>query len=346
MAAVAVVVIPGIACAGTVLLNNGDRISGRITQLTPKRVVVNTSYAGGIVIKLSKVATLKSRRPVKLMTGKNKVSEVTLTPAPGNVGWLTAPVAARAKPIPADLPPLPLSVPKAKPISWFGPDWENELDVGGTNTTGNSNSTSFNGAIRLHYKHRPDDLRIALDGGYGILNGVQSQGFFHTDVLWKRRLNEFKPPWAKKLYWFAQNANLYDAIQGISLRSNSEVGLGYYLWDNKRSEFDFRAGPGFTYERLFHGQTYSYINGSAALHFMYRIDSHLRFTQTAGYISSLQNAYNYQLDATSAIHLALPQIARGFGLRVSLTDLYDNTAGTQGLKRNSTLLIAALTFQF
>jgi hypothetical protein len=34
------------------------------------------------------------------------------------------------------------------------------------------------------------------------------------------------------------------------------------------------------------------------------------------------------------------------GLRFSFTDLYDNAAGTQGLKRNSTLILAAVTFKF
>ena len=339
-----------VAIGGTVVLNNGDHISGRITQLTQTRVVVNTSYAGGVVIKLSSVQTLISKSPVKLTAANGKTSMVTLAAAPGNQGWITHHVAAEhVKVIPADLPPLPLvkaAPPPPVPVSIFGPDWDNELDLGATNTTGNSNSTLFNGLIQFHYRHKPDNLLIALTGGYGVTNGSQSLGFFSSNVLWKRQLNEFKPRWAKRAFLFLQNTNLYDAIQGISIRSDTEGGLGYYLWDNKKSEFDLRAGPGYTYERFFHGQSYSYINGVAAAHFRYQLAKHVKFTQTAGYVSSLENVYNYQLSATSALYLGLPHIVRGMGLRFSFTDLYDNAAGTQGLKRNSTLLIAALTFKF
>lgn len=340
----------GTAFGGTVVLTNGDHLSGRITQLTPRRVVVNTSYAGGVVIKLGDVQTIISRSSVKLTSTAGKISYVTVAPAPGQQGWITHAVpAVRAKAVPADLPPLPLvkkAPPPPAPVSIFGPYWDNELDLGATNTTGNSNSTLFNGSVRFHYRRRPDNLLVAFTGGYGVTNGTQSLGFFSSNLLWKRQLNEFKPKWAKKVFLFLQNTNLYDAIQGISIRSDTEGGLGYYLWDNKKSEFDLRAGPGYTYERFFHGQSYSYINGTAAAHFRYQIAKHVRFTQTAGYVSSLENAYNYQLNAISALYLGLPHIVRGMGLRLSFTDLYDNAAGTQGLKRNSTLIIAALTFKF
>ncbi len=340
----------GTAFGGTVVLTNGDHLTGRITQLTPSRVVINTSYAGGVVIKLSSVQTITSQSPVKLTSSDGKISLVTISSAPGDQGWITHtvhPVTTRA--IPADMPPLALikkTPPAPTPVSIFGPDWDNELDLGATNTTGNSNSTLFNGELRFHFRHKPDNLLIAFTGGYGVTNGTQSLGFFRSDLLWKRQLNEFKPHWAKKVFLFLQNTNLYDAIQGISIRSDTEGGLGYYLWDNKKSEFDLRAGPGYTYERFFHGQSYSYINGIAAAHFRYQIARHVKFTQTAGYVSSLENAYNYQLNATSALYLGLPHIVRGMGLRFSFTDLYDNAAGTQGLKRNSTLILAALTFKF
>lgn len=345
------------ACAGTVYLKNGDRISGRITELTTTRVAINTSFAGGINIRLSKVAGLESRRPVKL-TGKNQsVQWVTIRPAPGNVGWVVHPVKVTLKKLPAAVPPLPLIPPKPAPPapqSWFGPYWNNELDLGGTNTTGSSQSTQFTGGVNFHYVHKPDNLLLAFNGGYGVTNGSESLGYFSSNILWKRQITGFKPKWMKKIYFFAQNTNLYNAIEGLSIRSDTESGLGYYLWSNHKSEFDARIGPGYTYARYFHGQSFSYVNASAALHFMYRIDKHVKFTQTADYVTSLENAQDYQISAssnghvgaTSALYIGLPQIVRGMGLRFSFTDMYDNTAGTQGLNRNSTLLVAGMTFKF
>ncbi len=179
-----------------------------------------------------------------------------------------------------------------------------------------------------------------------MTNDVQSLGFFQTDEIWRRALDEFKPKWAKKIFLFAENNNRYDAILGISIRSNNDAGLGYYILQSKKIELDLRAGPGYTYERYFHGQSVSYINGTAGLHFRYQIDSRTQFTQTMQYISSLENAYNYQASATSAISFDLPEVARGFGLRASFTDNYDNTAGELSRKRNDTLIIGSLFYKF
>ena len=345
------------ALAGTIRLRNGDHLTGRITELTPTRVAVTTQFAGGIVIKLSTVATMQSNRPVKWIGKDNVAKQVTITPAPGNRGWFVHTIKMSEAKIAAVAPPLPLVPPKPAPpapTSWFGPYWKNQLYLGGTNTTGNSQSTQFTSSLHFHYVRKPDNLLLAFDGGYGVTNGQESLGFLSSDVLWKRQLNEFKPQWAKKIFLFTQNTNLYNAIQGLSIRSDTEGGVGYYLWSSHKTELDARIGPGYTYARYFHGQSFSYVNASAALHFMYRIDRNIKFTQTANYVTSLENAQDYQISsssnghvgATSALDIGLPQIIRGMGLRFSFTDMYDNMAGAQGFKRNSTLLVAGMTLKF
>lgn len=345
------------ALAGTIYLRNGDRLTGRITELTPDRVAITTQFAGGIVVKLSTVSTMQSRRPVKWVVRNQVIKEITIAPAPGNVGWIVRNVKPSKLQIAPVAPPLPLIPPKPAPpppTSLFGPFWDNEVEIGGTNTTGSTDSSQFTGSVNLHYVHKPDNLLLAFNGGYGVTNSYQSLGFFSSNILWKRQLNKLKPKWAKKIYLFTQNTNLYNAMEGLSIRSDTEGGVGYYLWSNHQSEFDLRAGPGYTYARYFHGQSFSYVNASAALNFMYRIKPHIKFTQSVNYVTSLENAQNYQLSssssghvgATSALSIGLPQIIRGMGLRFSFTDMYDNTAGTQGYRRNTTLLIAGMTLKF
>ena len=326
--------------AGTVVLKNGDRITGTITRVGAAHVTVKTAYAGIVSIAISDIKTLSSNTPVVLAPAKASPQMATLAPAPSGTGWTANPVA-----LPVPPQPKPPTKP-AKPISWFGPNWHNEMDLGAMDAAGNSNSTQFTGALNLHYHFKPNEVNINVTGGYGMTNDVQSLGFFETDEIWRRALDEFKPKWAKKLFLFAENDNRYDAILGISIRSNNDAGLGYYLFETKKMELDVRGGPGYSYERFFHGQSVSYINGTAGLHFMYRIDDRTKFTQTMQYISSLENSYNYQASATSAISFDLPEVARGFGLRASFTDNYDNTAGELGRKRNDTLIIGSVFFKF
>ncbi len=321
--------------AGTVILKNGDHITGTITRVGAAHVTVKTAYAGILSIPIADIKTLSSSIPVVLAPAKAPAQMATLAPAPSGSGWTVTPV---------NMP-----VPPAKstePVSWFGPNWQNELDLGALDATGNSNSTQFTGALNFHYHFKPNEVNINLTGGYGMTNDVQSLGFFQTDEIWRRALDEFKPKWAKKMFLFAENSNRYDAILGISIRSNNSIGPGYYIFDNKKVELDVLAGPGYTYERFFHGQSVSYINGTAGLHFRYQIDNRTRFTQTMQYITSLESAYNYQASATSALSFDLPEVARGFGLRASFTDNYDNTAGELGRKRNDTLIIGSMFYKF
>ena len=330
----------GVLRAGTVFLKNGDRITGAITRVGPKEVRVKTAYAGTLTIPLADIKTLASAAPVVRISPRQPAQMVTLTPAPGGAGWI-------ATPVNIPVPPAALSaLPKAKPVSWFGPAWENELDLGMTNTAGNSNSTQATGALSLHYHLEPDDVNLSFTGGYGVTNGVQALGYAQSDEIWRRALNEFKPAWAKRVFFFAENNDRYDAILGLSLRANNDLGLGYYLLDSKTMELDIRGGPGYTYEKFFHCQSTRYANGTAGLHFQYQINSHLQFIQTITYISSLENGYNYQASATSALSFDLPQVSRGFGLRASFTDNYDNTAGASGRKRNDTLILGSVFFKF
>ncbi len=331
----AIIAVGGGVRAGTVILKNGDHITGTITRVGALHVTVKTNYAGVLSISIADIKTLSSNTPVELVPAKTAPQMATLAPAASGRGWTATPV---------NLPVPPTKPPVA--TSWFGPDWHNELDLGAMDAAGNTNSTQFTGALKFHYHAKPNAVSIQLTGGYGMTNDVQSLGFFQTDEIWRRALNEFKPQWAKKLFLFAENGNRYDAIMGISIRSNNDAGLGYYLFQNKKMELDVRGGPGFTYERYFHGQSVSYINGTGGLHFMYRVDNRTKFTQTVQYITSLENAYNYQASAVSAISFALPEIARGFGLQASFTDNYDNTAGELGRKRNDTLVIASMFFKF
>lgn len=330
----------GSANAGTVILKNGDHITGTITRVGAVHVTVKTAYAGILSIPISDIKSLSSNTPVVLTPAHATARMATLAPAPGGSGWTATPV---------NLPVPPAAKPPAKPpeaVSWFGPNWRNEIDLGAMDSTGNSNSTQFTGALNFRYHLKPNQVNINITGGYGMTNDVQSLGFFQTDEIWRRALDELKPKWAKKLFLFAENSNRYDAILGISIRSNNAIGLGYYIFESKKMELDVRGGPGYTYERFFHGQSVSYINGTAGLHFMYRIDNRTQFTQTIQYISSLENAYNYQASATSAISFDLPEVARGFGLRASFTDNYDNTAGELGRKRNDTLIIGSMFYKF
>ena len=145
--------------AGTVILKNGDHITGAITRVGAVHVTVKTAYAGVISIPVADIKTLSSNTPVVLAPAKGPAQMATLSPAPSGYGWVVAPVNMPVPPAPKP----PAKAPEA--VSWFGPDWQNELDLGAMDAAGNSNSTQFTGALNLNYRSKPDEVSINLTGG-------------------------------------------------------------------------------------------------------------------------------------------------------------------------------------
>ena len=145
--------------AGTVVLKNGDHITGTITRVGAVHVTVKTAYAGVLSIPVADIKTLFSNTPVVLAPARGPAQMATLAPAPTGSGWAVTPV---------NMPVPPAPKPPAKPpepVSWFGPSWQNELDLGAMDAAGNSNSTQFTGALNLNYRCKPDEVSINLTGG-------------------------------------------------------------------------------------------------------------------------------------------------------------------------------------
>lgn len=54
------------AKADTVVLTNGDHLTGSVTQLDGGKLTVHTDYAGDVVIAFDKVSSVKMDKPVVL----------------------------------------------------------------------------------------------------------------------------------------------------------------------------------------------------------------------------------------------------------------------------------------
>ncbi|MGC9261156.1 MAG: hypothetical protein ACP5I8_13905 [Phycisphaerae bacterium] len=69
----AALAVAGGVRAGTVVLKNGDRITGTITRVGAAHVTVKTAYAGIVSIAISDIKTLSSNTPVVLAPAKASV---------------------------------------------------------------------------------------------------------------------------------------------------------------------------------------------------------------------------------------------------------------------------------
>jgi putative salt-induced outer membrane protein YdiY len=334
------------ASADVIALNNGDRITGNIEKITPDGVQVATPYAGTVTLKMAAVRSLASTHPVSITDTAGAVHSAIVGPTPDNTGWkevATAPANPDAIAVPYVAAPPPAPAP-APVVSLFGPKWQNELSLGLLNTSGNTDQTEFTGELDFHYTDKPHELTIKFDGAYGNTNGKLDNALLAGDVIYRRELPELMP--RDRWYLFAENHDIYDGIKGISFRTIDDVGLGFYVWRGKKLEVDVRAGPGVTYEKLFDGTSDVDPNALAGLRAVYQFSDRVSLGEEAIYSTSVTDDTRYQASSETALGIKLPELQRGFGLKTTFRDDYDNTAGMNGHKRNDTKFVVALTLDF
>lgn len=131
--------------AGTVVLKNGDKLSGRILAITPAAVAIKTAYAGTVRIAIANVKTMAAKRPVYYSGAGTPATMATVATAANGTGWTITPIPTAVPPVPpvSPLAAKPVTAAPKPPVSWFGPDWENELDLGLVETMGNTNSLTW-----------------------------------------------------------------------------------------------------------------------------------------------------------------------------------------------------------
>lgn len=344
--------LSGRARADRVVLKNGNVVTGTIQRVGQKAVAVAIEKGVVVKIPLTGIKTMRSRNSVEITGGNGTVHRAAIAENTSATGWQEVPLAVQNH-TPPIMPAQPEKsgtatakpCPKPPPrIGLLGPFWKNRLTLGFVNVGGNTEQTEASGDLLFHYKRASNELTLDFNAAYGSTNGVQDQAFAQAHAVYRRLL----PNWSPHRHWylFAANRELYDGIKGISLRSTSSVGLGYYLIKSKRLEADVRAGPGFLYERLFHGQVRTDPTGAAGLRVVYHLDKSVTLSQDITYDQALTSQDQYSITSDSSVLISLSQIQRGLGMSLSFDDDYDNTAIANDHKPNDTRLVAGLTLGF
>ncbi|HVX86262.1 MAG TPA: DUF481 domain-containing protein [Phycisphaerae bacterium] len=347
------------ALADTVTLKNGDKITGNITEVSPRAITLSTPYAGTLKIERSAVRTLQSDHPVAVVRADGNTQERYLSPLaptqPGTqpasgaatqaaaVGWLETQTPNIP---PTGTPPAPAVVTPVKTPETprrfthyldFGPNWKNTLAIGAVNSAGNDETTSFNADLTLHYQKNTEELTEKFEALYGTSNGSQTAGLVDQNTVYRHDLTQ-------KWYAYASDDVRYDEIKGISLQAQGSGGLGYYLFRGDRFKLDLRGGPGVEYLKTFDGKSDVAPSGEAGIRMSYAINSHLSATHETTYTTSLLDQDVWRIHSETALNYKL-DVERGLGLKLAYNDDYENQP-SQGRKRNDSRVSLSLTLDF
>jgi putative salt-induced outer membrane protein len=328
-----------LARADSVLLNNGDRVSGTIEELNPASVIITTRYAGRLVIDRSAIKTLQSDKPVTIIRPNDQKEQLFLSPTADGKSWKET--TAYAPPPPPATAPVAATAPAAMPpptkFLSISPLWKNQIALGMTNTSGNGHSTQFSGNILFHYVNKPDELTLKFEGAYGNTNDQLNAAYVDENAVYRHDLNE-------KWYLYTSDDVRHDALKGVSLQATGAGGLGYWISRTDKFKFDLRGGPGVTYLKTFDGNENISPAIDSGTRLEYAFNERLSVAETATYTSSLTDFAIWHLNSETALQVKL-DIDHGLGIKLSFVDDYENRPSA-GHVNNDTRFVLSLTYDF
>ena len=231
-------VISDVSDAATVIMKNGDRITGKIKSMDSHSLLLTLPYAGDISIDRSAIDKMQSEEPLRIMLNNHSIKfgkiekkskgetviDNSITGDKHNYAFSDI----------AYLNPPPH-------IAGEGTAFSGEINLGGEFKEGNTVST------KIHA-----DFNSQFDRGIKryLLNGNshwESKNRSKTENKWflQGRYNRlFTPKW----YTLGNMSLEFDEFKGLQLRSVTGAGVGYRFLDAEHHKLSIEGGPNFVYE--------------------------------------------------------------------------------------------------
>ena len=296
--------------ADDVILENGDKLTGKVVRLEKDTLVFNTEYAGDITIQVEKVSHLSTDEPMAttLIDGTTRKARV----------FYRDTTAEDVKPE-EEKPSMGVNIAEVKniylkqkpPIRLKG-----RANVGVTTEKGNTNTEQYRIDAELVVRTEKQRFRLG-----GELNREQADNTT-TVANWKAfgLYDYFVKP-----KWFLYGSSLldHDEFADLDLRTTLGAGAGYQFFESEDLNLSVSAGLAYIFEnfivaedddfagaqwivqydqfffnksvQLFHSDN-GYISLEQGSNWLINTRQGLRFPLYKGFVTTLQYNYDYNND--------------------------------------------------
>jgi len=322
--------------ADTVILKNGDRLTGTAVKLDGGKLTFKTPYADAIAIAWDQVTSLTTSEALVLPTAKGNLTVtgverseagLVVTTASGTSTLSAASVtvlrnAADEKAYEASLNP-----------SWAHA-WAGAANVSFALAHGNANTATFGAGLSAARTTRTDKTSLYVNSLYSEnSNAIPSTSANTTGggIRYDHNLNP-------KLFVFTSGDFLADALQDLELRSIVGGGFGWHAVKNPKQTLDVLGGLVWTHENYSSVAatattplSAAYTNSFAALdlgeQYTRKLGPNSIFTEQATLYPDLNDLSQYQLTFNSSFNTKL---GKAFSWATTFSDNYTSfpPAGT------------------
>ena len=329
----------------TLLLRNGDRISGEMVSLDANNVTITNGLMGRIIIPFSQVANVQRKSgSTEPLLPAAVAPPATNAPPPAPAAQATPtnqPPAQVAAPAPA---PKPAAAAAAKPPVQPPPvkpkppkHWNLTVDLGTDLEFSQTRRELFYGHVKWTYGK--DRLRGIVDylANYGKNGGIVSANDMTGSVRVEEDLNKFK-----RVFFFDAAGAGYNEIRKIDLSYDDSLGMGYKLVTLTNLIVSGDVGANYQKQHFSDGTSKDYEAVRLGEQMTWKISRKLVWDQKFEFYSRVSGIGDYRLRLESNLRYLL---SNNLNLNFTTIDQFD-TQPAPGITRNDLLLRATVGIKF
>ena len=334
------------ARADTVMLKNGDRLTGTVEVSDDKDVTLKTDFAGEIKSQWSAVQELKTDKPVYVVTPDKKTVSGTVSTDGTNLVIHTANNATVQVPLAQVTVVRSFDVETAYEKSLhpsLSEGWKGGVNLGFAVARGNSETTNLTTGFNADRKTLNDEITFYESSLYST-NDLPGGGVIANSILGGAKYDR---NFTKRIFWFVSADYAHDALQDLNLRQIYSGGLGVHIINNPNTTFDFLAGANYTRENYGNGAAIAVDRNLAGItlgeNFMHKFGKSTTFTEVFYFYPDLSDTsqYRFSLDAAT-----VTKINKWLGWQTSLTDRYVTDPPIAGTKSNDVIFSTGINVSF
>jgi putative salt-induced outer membrane protein len=336
------------ARADTLVLKNGDRLTGTIEVSDGKDVTLKTDFAGEIKIHWSSLQDVKTDESIYVVMPDKSTLQGNLTtdgaslvvhPANGTVVRLpmTAVTIVRSSDqqttYERTLHPALLE------------NWTGGVNLGFAVARGNSETTNLNTGFNADRKTLSDEITLYESSLYST-NDLPGGGVTADSILGGAKYDR---NFTNLVFGFVSGDFSHDELQDLNLRQIYSGGLGLHAINTPYTTLDFLAGGNYTRETYSGGppvnmQVDRNLAGfTLGENFMHKLGKSTTVNEVFYFYPDLSNTGQYRLSLDAA---SVTKINKWLGWQMSLSDRYVTDPPIAGTKANDVIFSTGINVSF
>jgi putative salt-induced outer membrane protein YdiY len=267
------------AHADVIFMSNGDRISGKVSEVSDGTLTIGTDYAGTIRISWEKVSSVETEQPVLIrLTDDTLVSGRIVATADGKFKFQE------------EGQPAPREIPKSEvfELNRPGVHWHGDVTLAGKVENGNSNSKNL--FLKAEIVMDSENYRAVArtNAAREKTDGVLTEDNYFALLKLDRHLS-------LSSFAYISDEALRDRFEDLQFRNVTSVGLGYTLAKLEGLSVWIEAGPAIMVERLSDGSDDTWGGARAGVHAAVSLPLGLELRDDFVYWANLERWVNWQL---------------------------------------------------